>query len=48
MWVGQPVKQWWSYAYARGGKTEDFTNLMRYVEEQAGVIVRGKRNEPRG
>ena len=48
MWVANAAKQWWSYAYARGGKTEDFTSLMRYVEEQAGVTVRGKRNEPRG
>lgn len=47
MWTAQAAKQWWSYAYARGGKTEDFTSLMRYVEEQAGVTVRGKRNEPR-
>ena len=47
MWVAQAAKQWWSYAFARGGKTEDFTNLMRYVEEQAGVTVRGTRNEPR-
>src|SRR5690606_12876186 len=48
MWVAQSVKQWWSYAYARGGKTEDFTALMRYVEEPAGVVVRGKRNTPPG
>ena len=47
MWVANAAKQWWSYAYARGGKTEDFTALMKYVEEQAGVTVRGKRNEPR-
>lgn len=48
MWVAQSVKQWWSYAFARGGKEEDFTSLMRYVEEPAGVVVRGKRNAPRG
>jgi 3-hydroxyisobutyrate dehydrogenase len=48
MWVASSVKQWWSYAFARGGKTEDFTNLMRYVEEPAGVTVRGRRNERPG
>lgn len=47
MWVGQPVKQWWSLALARGGKEEDFSNIMRYVEEQAGVVVRGRRNDPK-
>lgn len=47
MWVGQPVKQWWSLAFARGGRQEDFTNLMRYVEEQAGVEVRSRRNDPK-
>ena len=47
MWVGQPVKQWWSLALARGGATEDFTNIMRYVEEQAGVEVRGRKNDPK-
>lgn len=47
MWVGQPVKQWWSLALARGGPTEDFSNIMRYVEEQAGVEVRSRRNDPK-
>lgn len=47
MWVGQAVKQWWSYAYARGGKTEDFTSIVRYVEEPVGVEVRGRRNDPK-
>lgn len=48
MWVGQPVKQWFSLALARGGKDEDFTNLMRYVEEQAGdVEVRSRKNDPK-
>ena len=47
MWVGQPVKQWWSLAFSRGGKEEDFSNIMRYVEEQAGVEVRSRRNDPK-
>jgi len=47
MWVGQPVKQWWSLAHARGGATEDFSNIMRYVEEQAGVEVRTRKNDPK-
>jgi len=47
MWVGQPVKQWWSLALARGGVTEDFSNIMRYVEEQAGVEVRTRKNDPK-
>lgn len=47
MWVGQPVKQWWSLALARGGVEEDFSHIMRYVEEQAGVEVRGRKNDPK-
>lgn len=47
MWVGQPVKQWWSLALARGGAQEDFSNIMRYVEEQAGVEVRSRKNDPK-
>lgn len=46
MWVANSVKQWWSYAYARGGKTEDFTSLMRYVEEPVGIEVRSRKNAP--
>jgi 3-hydroxyisobutyrate dehydrogenase-like beta-hydroxyacid dehydrogenase len=47
MWVGQPVKQWWALALARGGPQEDFSNIMRYVEEQAGVEVRSRKNDPK-
>ena len=46
MWVGQPVKQWWSYSLARGGVEEDFTNVIRYMEENAGIEVRSRRNAP--
>ncbi len=49
MWVGQPVKQWWSYSLARGGNQEDFTHMVRYMEEQAGgVEIRSRRNAPKG
>lgn len=45
MWVGQPVKQWWSYALNRGGNQEDFTHIVRYMEEGAGgVEVRSRKN----
>jgi 3-hydroxyisobutyrate dehydrogenase-like beta-hydroxyacid dehydrogenase len=47
MWVGQPVKQWWSYALARGGNQEDFTHIVRYMEEGAGTEVRSRRNAPK-
>ena len=48
MWVGQPVKQWWSYALNRGGNQEDFTHMVRYMEEQAGgVEIRSRRNAPK-
>jgi len=48
MWVGQPVKQWWSYALNRGGTGEDFTHIVRYMEEQAGgTEVRSRRNAPK-
>ncbi len=47
MWVGQPVKQWWSYALARGGNQEDFTHIVRYMEEGAGTEVRSRRNTPK-
>ena len=48
MWVGQPVKQWWAYSLARGGNQEDFTHMVRYMEEQAGgVEIRSRRNAPK-
>ena len=35
-------------AVVRGGSGEDFTNLVRYMEEQAGgVEVRSRRNAPK-
>ena len=44
MWVGQAVRQWWTYSLARGGMEEDFTNIVRHMEEMAGVEVHSRRN----
>src|SRR3546814_14958526 len=44
MWIGQMVKQWWSYAYSRGGTTEELTNIITYFEEPVRVTVRGRSN----
>jgi|BEDMetMinimDraft_2_1075160.scaffolds.fasta_scaffold08239_2 3-hydroxyisobutyrate dehydrogenase-like beta-hydroxyacid dehydrogenase len=40
MWVGSAVHQFWRYVMARGGGEEDFSAVVRYVEEWAGVEVK--------
>jgi 3-hydroxyisobutyrate dehydrogenase-like beta-hydroxyacid dehydrogenase len=41
MWLGSAVHQFWRYVVARGGGDEDFSAVVRYVEEWAGVQVAG-------
>ncbi len=42
MWVGNAVKQLWGFAMSQGAAKEDMTTLVKYVEQWAGVEVRGK------
>ena len=42
MWVGGAVRQLWQYAYARGGGARDISEIVRYIEDWAGVEVRGR------
>jgi 3-hydroxyisobutyrate dehydrogenase-like beta-hydroxyacid dehydrogenase len=43
MWVGSAARQLWQYAYARGGARKDMTALVTYIEDWAGVRVKGRR-----
>jgi len=40
MWVGSAVRQLWAYSAAHMGGETDFTNVVRCVEEWAGVEVK--------
>ena len=40
MWVGSAVRQLWAYTANRMGPDADFTNIVRTVEEWAGVEVK--------
>ena len=40
MWVGSAVRQLWQFANAANGPTSDFTNIVRCIEEWAGVEVK--------
>lgn len=42
MWVGQNTRQMWEYGLTQGGADEDFTALIRYMEDWAGTQVRGR------
>ena len=46
MWVGQNTRQLWEYALTQGGGDQDFTALIRYMEDWAGVQVRGRAAQP--
>jgi 3-hydroxyisobutyrate dehydrogenase-like beta-hydroxyacid dehydrogenase len=39
MWVGNAVRQLWSYALSQGGGPRDFTTIIQYIETWAGVQV---------
>jgi 3-hydroxyisobutyrate dehydrogenase-like beta-hydroxyacid dehydrogenase len=41
MWVGNAVKQLWLQAQALGGPDQDFTEIVKMVEDWAGVTVGG-------
>ena len=40
MWVGSAVRQLWSYTASHMGPDSDFTNIVRCVEEWAGVELK--------
>jgi len=42
MWVGNSVKQLFGFAMSQGGAKQEMTTLVKYLEEWAGVVVRGK------
>jgi 3-hydroxyisobutyrate dehydrogenase len=41
MWTGQAVAQVWRFAMMQGAADKDYTSLIRFMEEWAGVEVRG-------
>jgi 3-hydroxyisobutyrate dehydrogenase-like beta-hydroxyacid dehydrogenase len=41
MWVGANVVQLWFHAMTQGRGNDDYTTLIKMIEEWAGVIVRG-------
>ncbi len=40
MWVGSAVRQLWQFANAQNGPASDFTNIIRCIEDWAGVEVK--------
>jgi len=40
MWVGSAVRQLWQFANAANGPASDFTNIIRCIEDWAGVEVK--------
>ncbi|WP_459615047.1 NAD(P)-dependent oxidoreductase [Bordetella sp. 2513F-2] len=43
MWLGQSVRQAWEFAITQGGEDQDFTALIRYMEDWAGTTVRSRK-----
>jgi 3-hydroxyisobutyrate dehydrogenase-like beta-hydroxyacid dehydrogenase len=43
MWVGNAVRQLWTYVVSQGGGPRDFTTIIQYIESWAGVEVRKSR-----
>jgi 3-hydroxyisobutyrate dehydrogenase-like beta-hydroxyacid dehydrogenase len=41
MWVGAAVRQLWAYSASHMGADTDFTTVVKWIEEMAGVEVRG-------
>lgn len=39
MWIGHAVRQMWNFAVSQGGGKDDFTSIIKYMEEWAGVTV---------
>ncbi len=39
MWVGNSVRQIWEFVVSQGGGDQDFTEIVKYIEEWAGVTV---------
>lgn len=39
MWVGSAVRQMWEFVVSQGGPEQDFTEIVKYVEDWAGTTV---------
>lgn len=39
MWVGSAVRQMWEFVVSQGGPNQDFTEIVKYVEQWAGTTV---------
>ncbi|GAA4340156.1 NAD(P)-dependent oxidoreductase [Pigmentiphaga soli] len=46
MWVGQNTGQMWRHAVSQGAGAQDYTVLIRFMEQWAGVEVKGKGVRP--
>lgn len=46
-WMGSAAAQFYDYAHYRGGGKEDFTSIIKYFEEMAGVEVVGRKGRIR-
>jgi 3-hydroxyisobutyrate dehydrogenase-like beta-hydroxyacid dehydrogenase len=48
MWIGSSVVQMWFHAMSQGRGNDDYTTLVKMIEEWAGVTVGGNESGPRG
>lgn len=48
MWVGSSVVQMWFHAMTEGRGNDDYTTLVKMIENWAGVTVGGNESGPRG
>jgi 3-hydroxyisobutyrate dehydrogenase-like beta-hydroxyacid dehydrogenase len=48
MWIGSNVVQMWFHAMSQGRGNDDYTTLVKMIEEWAGVTVGGNESGPRG
>jgi hypothetical protein len=46
MWLGANVAEMWHMGMAQGRGEDDFTSLIRMIEEWAGVVVGGNESGP--
>lgn len=42
LWLGSSVYQLWTFAMSQGGAPEDFTTIVKYFEDWAGVEIAGR------
>lgn len=46
MWVGSNVAQLWFHAITEGRSNDDYTTLIKMIENWAGVVVGGNDSGP--